>query len=66
MTEVEQEGWNAGLMGLPRSANPYARGWSRNMVLVMPGSLAEEWDIFYQLGVKARKVSVTMERGAQP
>lgn len=49
---MQAEGYAAGLVATPRNANPYARGWSRHAVLVMPDSLAAEWDRGWQLGFR--------------
>jgi hypothetical protein len=49
-----EEGFRIGVAGGRRSDNPYAKGWSRIAALVMPGSLAEEWDMGFMRGLKYR------------
>ena len=53
MTDEFGEGYAAAILGHTRNSNPYARGWSRSAALVMPDSLAAEWDQGFQSGCAA-------------
>lgn len=51
---VFAEGYEIAIAGGKRSDNPYARGWSRFAALVMPNSLAAEFDRGFMLGLTSR------------